>query len=838
MKKINYNSKKFFLLCVFVFVCLQSMLLFVGKYNESSTYLNTPINIQPIGEIAKGINITQELPRIAVINDLDIQFATYSKNITSDIKITIFKNNKEEVFSTIISGKELKDNEYYRLPINLKIETNYMPLYLNIQGVDGISGNSVTVLSSDIHNKENSCYINDKNSNRTLNIKINSNSIINSNILTKMSTVLTAIFLGIILVLGLDSFEKVNKLKKIYTYRYWIIAVIFISSVFILKINFSSFEGYKGVLYNNINSVEGMQIGTYREIRSDEWGVLTPLQLSQEGNDYREKSELLGENTEVSVISGGIPTKDISIIGKPFLWGFVLFGSEIGFSWYSVSKMLLLLIFSYKLIYILTSNKKHSVIGSVIISFSPGIQWWFTTNSQCTEAIICWEMIIVSIYNIFGNLKNKYINAAVLFVAMIGFTLVLYPPLQIPLFYLGIALLIGLYLENKDSLALTKNNLLILGGITVGYLFVMFITLSNMLPEIQKILNTVYPGKRLVAGGTLSLDYLFNYIPTLFLPFKNVQYSNASEISSFITLFPIPLIVYFIERKKYSSNIIKSLIVFIIGSLIFMYVGFPNILTKVTLMNLVPEKRLYVIFGLACTIFIICMSSYEERCKENATFPIGQVFIYIVAGYYIYRNYPNLVAYLGKLAFIICLLLISTLIYIFNRNRSIFMKVLLLLTFISGVTINPINFGIEEMRKTQFSLDIMDINKKDPGIWITVNDLWISKYILAQGIPVLNALNYPPMLKTWGSLDKDNQFTDIYNRYAHVVINLDENSQTEFNLRQPDVFQLNMSAEEAAKVGIKYVVAKQAINQDNIRLIHVDHQDNIFIYKVTEDNKR
>lgn len=351
-------------------------------------------------------------------------------------------------------------------------------------------------------------------------------------------------------------------------------------------------------------------------------------------------------------------------------------------------------------------------------------------------------------------------------------------------------------------------------------------------------MNTVYPGKRSVTGGALTLDYLFNYIPTIFLPFKEVQYSNSSELSSFITLFPIPLVAYFADRNRYNSNIIKGLVLFIMGSLIFMYVGLPEFIAKITLMSFTTEKRLCVIFGLACTLLIICMLNCNEKC-EKRKIPLGQIFLYMVIFYYSYKNFGNLIGYMGKLIFILVLVMFLILIYYFNNNKDTFIKLLSLLTILVGFTINPINFGIKEIRGTQFSSAVREINKEDPGMWITIDDAWISKYILAQGVQVLNALNYPPMLQTWGSLDKNNEFSDVYNRYAHVKINLQESSETKFNLVQLDVFQVNMSIQQAAKLGVKYIVTRQELdkNINKINLIHVDTLDNIFIYKIIEDNK-
>lgn len=657
-------------------------------------------------------------------------------------------------------------------------------------------------------------------------------SIDDRELIHRFSILINSIFLGVFFILIANYFLKNKRIHGLYKYRYYLLGGAFFIAVFVFKINLSSFQAYEMFLPNNLAHINQLQIGSYRGIRSDEWGVLTPLQFSQYANDYGLKSSLLGENINISAISGGIPTKDLSIIGKPFLWGYLLFGNEIGLSWYTISKILLLIVFSYELLLILIKNKKYSLIGSLIITFSPIIQWWYTTNAQFTESVIYLEMIIVCLFKIFTltQSKLKYFNIILLIISMIGFTFVLYPPFQIPLFYLGIALLIGIYLDNKENIKINKNNFIILGCVLCIYLLISGSIIYNMLPEIKKIMSTVYPGKRVGIGGGLPLEYLFNYIPSLLLPYKDIHYLNSSEISSCITLFPIPLMVYVSYKSELKSNVIKALIVFCSVSLIYMYVGFPKILAKITLISMVTEVRLYTIFSLACSILVVCMALYIKNKRKRI--PWLQLCIYVIISYYIFRNYPNLIEYLGVKIFIFIILFILFTIYIMNNDGKVFINILLIVTFVSGLSVNPINFGTAKLDDTPFSKTVKSINADDAGRWITIDDIWLSKYMLAQGIEVLNALNYPPMLETWGKLDENNSFDEVYNRYAHVKVSINNIDKPKFSLVQADIFDVNFSENDLKTLGIKYIVSRQRLdNIANLELIEKDDLDDIFIYK-------
>jgi len=660
---------------------------------------------------------------------------------------------------------------------------------------------------------------------------------INIHILIKIYLLINILYLLIDYIL----LSKNPIFNKIYKYRYVITVILFIISVFVFKINFSSMQSYYETIPNNIAEVKNIEIGKYRSIRSDEWMVLTPLQLSQQYNNNNINSDLLGESVNALAISGGLPTKDLTIFAKPFLWGYMLFGNEIGFSWYNISKLFLFLMFSYKMLYIFVKNKKLSLMGSMIITISPGIQWWLSTNSLACETIIYFEMIIVSLYNIFNDskLKNKYINAVLLFIATVGFTFVFYPPNQIPLFYFGIALLTGLYFSNKENISFSKKNFIILGIVFIGYVLTTSITVYGMLSDIIKIINTEYPGKRFVTGGGLTLEKVFNYIPTMLLPFENVNYSNSSEVSSFITFFPIPILMYFTNMKKFNDNVIKSIIIFLLLALIFMYVGIPSFLAKITLLSYVTEVRVNMVFGFASTILVIIMAG---KIRENMEYEKNKmvntiiIILYSVIIILIYSKNTNMQSYVDKSIFIAILSVLLIMVYYLNINRNIFINLMLITTIFVGGTINPINFGIEELTETRLSKEINEINTNNPGVWATIDDIYLSKYIIAQGIKEINALNYPPRLSTWQKLDVDKKFANIYNRYAHVKISLKKDTDKKFELVSNDVFQLNTSILELRKLGVDYILSREKITYiddlNYVELMYIDKKDSIYIYRV------
>jgi len=112
-----------------------------------STNLNNPV---PAGEIVSGKKIVQpiSIPGNFKTEDMcfEILFATYDRVNNGTIEISIRQNNKKQIISKDIKG--IKDNSYQKLCFN-EIELEAGQAYLEIYGVDGSSGNAITVWLTD-----------------------------------------------------------------------------------------------------------------------------------------------------------------------------------------------------------------------------------------------------------------------------------------------------------------------------------------------------------------------------------------------------------------------------------------------------------------------------------------------------------------------------------------------------------------------------------------------------------------------------------------------------------------------------------------------------------------
>ena len=97
---------------------------------------------------------------------------------------------------------------------------------------------------------------------------------------------------------------------------------------------------------------------------------------------------------------------DILMIGRPFQLGFMLFGTDAGLSFYWYARLVAMMLGSYELCLILTKrNKKVSLCGMIVITFSAAVQWWY-----CMQVLI-WGQIVVVLVDKFmttNKKRNKY----------------------------------------------------------------------------------------------------------------------------------------------------------------------------------------------------------------------------------------------------------------------------------------------------------------------------------------------------------------------------------------------------------------------------------------------
>jgi len=631
-------------------------------------------------------------------------------------------------------------------------------------------------------------------------------------------------------------------LDLLIRYRYLIGLLIFAILV-LLKLHGSSIGMWNSYL-GQPNS-DNLIMGKERAIRSDEWLVQTPYLLSQNLTaEPLEYSNHLIRSDGQNMVIANAPTLTFETLGKPFYWGFLFLNKDYAISWFYFSKLILLILLSYEISMILTNrNTKISLLGALWISFSAPIQWWYTTGAGVVELIIYSQGIIVSIYYLLqqSKIRNRILLSVLTLLSTIGFVFTIYPALQVPLGFLVISFVIGLLLnQGIKNIAFTKLEWFIY----IGYIFIISILvvnfLKNSLIDIQLVLNTVYPGDRVVSGGQMKFSDLQLYLVSFLLPFKDINYMNNSESSSFVNFLPIVVFGIITAFSKINENkrIVIPIIIYLLFQLSWLFIPYPEWVGKLTLFSFVPEIRLAgITFGLTALYLTLWFISETVKVRPFSNNKVLVCIIVMLFFLIISVSDPNIKEYLGWLSLpVVAVFLLISFFILRGMTKSIIVS-LALLVVCSGVIVNPIVQGTGAIYDRDISEKIQKINESDPDAkWITLDNPLLGQYLLALGSKTFNSVHFYPDLNMWRKIDRIGKYEEIYNRYAHVNIHLTTESSS-FELTSPDSFTANININDLPLTKAKYILTKTSLDIKNIVAIDYDNASGLFIYQIEREGK-
>ncbi len=631
----------------------------------------------------------------------------------------------------------------------------------------------------------------------------------------------------------------------VYLKRYQLVFVIFA---------FLVLNGYHGSsigLYNeaiepntNIENSEPF-FGTLRPIRSDEYMVDSMLAFSNAiTNNLNVTNNNIMGTSLITNFYPHLPTKDIGVITRINFIGYLILPLEMAFSfsWYLpffVSFMAL-----FELFMIITKKKKlFSLLGTILICCSPCLLWWnsYLYLMSGIMAVHCFRLIIVS-----DKVRNKVIFTVLLSIFGINFIMIMYPAWQICYGYLYLAFVIWILYENRKKLNWSYLWYLFL---CIGIILMISIPIIyNSLEQLKRTLSTVYPGARFVKGGEeWALNFM--YIPSIFYTLSDI--GNPCEFSQTISLYPLPMLIGVIiaikNFKNKKNDILLNLLLFV--SLVFTFFNYVKIpfLPKITLLYMVPCERLTVVTGvLNVFLLIIIISNYAKSKSSGKDTLIASILsiiltIFSVAVCYSYIKIKNLGNYYG-VKFILVSVIIFFLLYLFfilndKKYNKIYAIFFILIDLIATIGIFPISKGIDIVTEKPLAKEVKEIIKLETNsssAWIVTNtDIRLSNYLVANGAKVYNSVNFFKNENFWKIVDENNEFDQIYNRYAHIMFGI-KNGKTEYELIQNDLFIAHLDSTKICKLNIKYILSGVDISKEKYNGLEIDNiyeNDGVYIYK-------
>lgn len=646
------------------------------------------------------------------------------------------------------------------------------------------------------------------------------------------------IFLVIFLIISnilLDENKRIKSLNFIYTYRLPLAVAVIILAV-IFQIHGSSINQL-----NILNVNHKPLLGVSRIIRSDEFIVNTPFAFSQYFNDFSYFSEIVrGTLTDMFIIYGQ-PVLDIGMLFRPFLIGYLFLNQGQGLSFFWISRLVFLLLISFEFGMLLTNkNKTLSLAYAILITFSPLVQWWFAVNGL-VEQLIMGQLgvLLINWYMTVSDYKKRLLIGFGLMICIGTFLLVLYPAWQIPLAYVFILLAFWIFLKNKPSFTYSKKDMLIFLMYLLILTIIMIHIFTKSIDAINITLNTVYPGSEISNGGG-ALNYFINYIPTIFFPldYENLLL-NTCEYAVFVDLFPIPLIIssIILFYQKTKDKLLIGLIILYIIFVIVYFVQLPDFIIQLTLRSKMRSARLFpIITFVGVLILIRSMSSLNEIKNKKMIIILSLILSILMVYLSTFEFNDYYLSWMPILAIVLYFILFTTsLLASSKRNQKIFLISVIALSFLTGGLVNPIDHGTDVIYESPLIGEVEKIVERNPdALWVT--QTLPTDYIIPVGAKTVNSVNTYPDLKKWEKLDVNNQYSDIYNRYAHIIFDIQNTNDTTFELLFPDRFTVHINVNDLEKLNISYIATDQNLDKftnDNVSFKEICHVKEFKIYNVS-----
>ncbi len=159
----------------------------------------------------------------------------------------------------------------------------------------------------------------------------------------------------------------------------------------------------------------------------------------------------------------------------------------------------------------------------------------------------------------------------------------------------------------------------------------------------------------------------------------------------------------------------------------------------------------------------------------------------------------------GLIYFIIPFILGGFSILLFTKWRKLFFPVFGSWVILTGMFVNPIVIGADSITNHALVSEAVKINLENPNEkWLSLNSVHTQNLLMANGIPVLNAVNFYPDMMKWDMIDPEHEQEDFYNRYLHMRIELTQES-TSFSLVHPDAGIIYLNPDDLKKWGVHYL---------------------------------
>ncbi len=559
-------------------------------------------------------------------------------------------------------------------------------------------------------------------------------------------------------------------------------------------------------------------LGKPRLIRSDDWKVHLPLLFAQTAQTPRfpvvNPSVGLGQSMLLPIDA---PVANWVSLFRPTMWGFLL-GSDVGLAWLWWSRVLGLFGVWFAVLVVVTRGRfAPAATGAALLVCAPFFQFWAFNGAPQVTSMGAAFLATVALAR---ARERRSVVAAAIALALAGawFALAIYPPYQVTLGWLYVALVAGFLLDGRNSLPLRHHVALraialALAGVCVVAVVAAFA--SEASDAIATMRNTAYPGRRMSSGAERNLAELWN--ANLGAPLWAENWGplyNICEAASFWMLSPVPLALLLWRRMRGEriDALTAAVALYALALSIYALVGIPAFLARVTALGFVPGKRAVIGIGLADAILLVRFAACgapARRDERTRVFAIAVACFVALAGcsFWLERELPD-----ARLPVLLGFAFGNAVLAAFflQLPRRALMA-LVALSAISTLWFNPLAVGGSAyLRDNPLAQAILEIDRAEGGqtTWVSFGRDDLPNLFRAIGVRALNGVHPIPQLELWKRIDPGGAFRNVYNRYAHIAFAAAPSGAPRFQLHSQDyvIVQIRPNSDEFRALGVTHVL--------------------------------
>lgn len=575
---------------------------------------------------------------------------------------------------------------------------------------------------------------------------------------------------------------------------------------------------------------EGAWLGAPRPIRSDEWAYVTPNILNQSLRTARFEARKTDLGDHFVGLSGNIPVRHISTLFRPQFWPFFLLRVDYAFAFNWQFKALILFTGVFTWLLQITRSTTWAAAGAIWFYFSPFTQWSYSWPSALPEMIgsLCFAMVLACFLLVGRNGVALALGAAGLALCSINFAMCAYLPHLVPLFWLGAFFVTGWCYAHWRQILVRRGagkRLAALMGAAVAIGGVGALVYSDLHIAITALANTVYPGKRVYAGGMYSPYELASH----FLAWGEREnrfpplLGNICEGSGFLWLAPATLLCIGRMRARRTQRI-YLLALWTAACFLLAWLLLPLPASWGSLFQLqetVGSRMLPVLGLLNVAIVSVCVAALRRRTHRQGSrrwWRLAAGVIVASAAMLLLLRSTNarLGFFFGRTEVLGAALMAGLLIALLAGGRKTAFGLLLVLPqVILFSAVNPVVGGMPVFLSSDLFAFVRNHPAVRQGKWMVFSSSVVSSgFVAASGCDVYTGTRYLPDVDHFGLFAAHHYDIGRLNRGGYLTAHLRRPEELQrIELPDPSVIQWDVRPGDAIvrELGINYVAFDQPL---------------------------